>query len=307
MALPRDAEVRPREHLREARELEDARHAAHRPRAEKRHRARTQAARRTGAGRARKVAAEGRREHARVVGHAGFELGDHLGRGALLRAVDRARALWAHERVVHVAHEMKVRLAHARVEAGDVNRGNAGQVGSTACELVAVDVQKARAERSHAAHATVVGSAAANGQRHVTCAGIERGADELAGAVGGREQRVLLARHKKREAGGGGHLYDSAPAGQHGVGSVDRAAQRVADAGATQLAAARRDERRGRAVTAVRHRDGDARAARKVPARRLFQQASRICRAQRALERVGRKDEPGGTVHGQPLVRNSSA
>ena len=193
---------------------------------------------------------------------------------------------------------MEAGLAHARVKGGDVDCGNAGQVGAAAGELATAGVQKARAERAHAAHAAVVGGAAANGQRHVARSGVQRGADELAGTVGTREQRVLLARRKEREAGGSGHLYDGAPAGQHGVGGVHRTAQGVAHANPPQLTTTGLCERGGRAVTTVRHVDAEARAARKVPTRGFLEQARGSRGRERPLERVRRKDKLGRAIHG---------
>ena len=116
------------------------------------------------------------------------ERGHHLGRGALLRAVDGRRAARAGERVVHVAGDQDLRPGQPRVGAAQVDALEARQRGAALGQLAAGRVEEADPERPGHARPAVVGGAAPDADDQPAEPRVQGGADQLAGPAGAGER-----------------------------------------------------------------------------------------------------------------------
>ena len=211
MALPRYAKVDPLEKRIEAHEVEHALDAGHKRGADRGHRG-AQAARgahagsvrvkATGASHTRSIHPEPARsfgKRLRVVAHARLKPLKRIGRRAFLGAKGIRGAARAGERVVHVAHDGERHMRKTRVEPREVKRRNPFEIRTDAIKLAPNRIQRPRAKRTQAAHAAVVGGAAADGQRDAACARVERRAHKLARSKGAGQKRVSLLGSKQRE------------------------------------------------------------------------------------------------------------
>ena len=153
-------------------------------------------------------------------------------------------------------------------------------------------------DRLERARAAVGRGRAADAEQHDLRAGVDGGADQLAGAVRRRRPGVALVLGHEPEAGGGGHL-------EHGRAAVLDQPELRARAGARAgrctsaaigLAAEREQQRLHRALAAVGQR---AQVGRHQPGalEPAADRAGDLGGAERALERVGR-DEHGTLRHG---------
>lgn len=148
-----------------------------------------------------------------IVGERAFELGDAGRIGALLRAVDGARALWAEQRVLNVAEDADVDALKSRIDSVQLDAGEIGEGGATGWESQAAVVKQGCAERFGHAGAAVVGGAAADTDQDAVDLGLKGVVDELADAVCGSATRVEITWREQGESGGGGHF-------DHGAASV---------------------------------------------------------------------------------------
>ncbi len=261
-ALGRQAHVRAREHAVEPRSLGDELGAAHAARAEP-HQHRADAA---------------ARPRARKRGRGQVERGQpplercHLRRGgALLRSEDRRRPLGSEQGVAHVE--------------GGHDLGVCG----------------GGAERLLQAGAAVGARRAADADDDPPRAGGHGGGDQLAGAERARRERVGRQICDRLAAAGLGHVERRLAACKEREPGRSRAAQRVTDGRRAPLAAARVQERLGRALAAVCERHQHDVVARPHAAPAPAQRRGRLGGGIGARELVRRDHEP----HDCPLPRIS--
>ena len=155
----------------------------------------------------------------------------------------------------------------------------------------AVRVEEARAERGHRAGAAVVGRAAAEGERNVGVSGVQRVRDQLARPVGRGGEDVAAGFVDQRQPAGRRRFDDGAAAVRDAVERVDGAAERVVRAHGNRSAAGRGQDGRHAAFAAVGHRDAAAVAVGEGGAGAFAEHRADFRRGERALERIGGKDE----------------
>ncbi len=241
----------PAQRLGQAAHLGHQRHPALEPRAAGAGQRPAQAARRAGPGQRAQVAPGRGGQRVGQPGQHAVEERHVAGRGALLRAVDRRRAVRAEQRVVDVAGDGQIDRAQPRVEPGQIDPRQPRQRLRHRVELGPGRVEKARSERRQRAGTAVGRGAAADPEHDPGRAAGQRVAQQLAGAAGGGAARGAPPA-QQCEAGRGGHL-DHGQRAVAGVDGLDRLAERPADSDPARLRAAGQ-ERIDRAVAAVGHR-----------------------------------------------------
>ncbi len=157
-------------------------------------------------------------------------------------------------------------------------------------QIAALTVAKARAQRLQEPRAAVVGRAAADAHDDQARAGVERGGDQLAGAVGRCTARIEPSRRDEDESARRRHLDDRGRSLQR-KRCLDRFAERAFDPHGSRLRAGI-EERRHRPLAAVCHRhDGRIGAGHDV-AQPCHERVRYLARAAAPLELVGRDDDP---------------
>ena len=228
-------------------------------------------------------------------GEVGVERLHHLGRGALLRAKYRRGPTRAGERVVHIAGDFDAAFGQARIERGDVDTFQAGEITTAAVELAALEIEQTRTERLHHAGAAVVGGAATNAEDEAARTGVERGADQLAGAAGAGEERVAPVRRNQRQAAGGRHLdHRGVAIAGEAVEGLHGFTERAADRHGLLASAGRGDHRVHRALAAVRHRHQHVVGVGENLAEAGFDRLRDFERGQAFLVRIGGDDDLHG-------------
>ena len=149
-----------------------------------------------------------------------------LGR-ALLRAVDGGRAVLAGQRVVHVAGEHQVDVAHPLQGGVEVDGRDLVETGAAERDLGAGGVEQPRAERGEDPRPGVGAGAAAQAEDDRAAARLDRRVDRLTGAERRGGQRLEPAAGEQLETTGGGELDDRG-ALAYGDRGVDRLAGRAA-------------------------------------------------------------------------------
>ncbi len=174
-----------------------------------------QAAGRAGAGQLAQLAPGGGGQRVGQPGQHAVQERDVGRRRALLRPVDRRRAVRPEQRVVDVAGDGQVHRLRGcapspgagpqpAIEARQVDPLQPRQRLGVRRELRPAGVEEARPQRRQRARTAVAGCAAADAQHDPAGAAVERVAQQLAGPARGRSARP--ARTGQREARGGGHL-----------------------------------------------------------------------------------------------------
>lgn len=251
-ALTGDHQVGPVQRLGEAENVEHDVDTGPEGRVETDERSVADTARGTGSRRLRGMrrgGATGLGEHLDEPSEGGVEGGHVLLGGALLRAVDGRGALRAEQRVVDVAGEHHLGVGQPRVEPGEVRGGEGGQRPAAGTDRRSVRVEQAGPERDEHAGPAVVGGAAADAEHDGARTVVQRGAQQLTGAVGGGRERREDALRQVPQAGGLGHL-DHGGGVTYGVRGGHGLAQRPGHLELTALEAGR-DRRVDGAVTAV--------------------------------------------------------
>ena len=182
------------------------------------------------------------------------ELDHLLGARALLRTEYRRGAARAAQRVIHVGGHHHLDLRQPGVQTGQVYLTEARQRGAAQGQLLPLAIQKTHTQRRQQAGAAVVGRTAAQAQHNAPHSGIQRRANQLAGAMAAGRQHIAPARFNPVQAAGLGHLDNRLGIRQQPPMRLNRIAQRPADAGLLQLAAGSAQQRINRALTTVGHR-----------------------------------------------------
>ncbi|ERL06312.1 hypothetical protein HMPREF1316_1258 [Olsenella profusa F0195] len=306
-ALARYAEACPPQAATKRHQIEHAVYAALCAGAQKRHTGETQAAGGPGPrGTGIHAHAERGAEHLGIARHPPFELLDLLRRRPLLRGEDACGTKLAYQGVIDIAHHGEVGARDVAAQQADIDGPHMGKVGAAAHELAAVLVQKACAQRAHAAHAAVVGGRAAHRKGDVRASLHQGVRDELARPVGRRAQGIALVRAKQRQARCRGHLDDGTTGSQKAVARLHGTPQRVMHAHRAHLAAHGRHDGVHRPLAAIGHGHARARGVGEVGMRRRLEESFRLSGGQRPLEGVGGKDKVelrGQVIHGASLSR----
>ena len=191
-----------------------------------------------------------------------LQLRDLLGARPLLRRIGRRRAVRADQRVV------------------DVEGGHQ------------LDARRHLAERVAQPGAAVGRGRAADADHHPARSGVDRGADQLAGAVRPRAQRIQRDAGQPPQAAGLGDVQRGAAVGEHREPGVARPAERVVDRGGVPAAATGGQQRRRGALAAVGHRHQHQVVAGTHAAPPGGQGLCRLRRRVRPLELVGGDHDP---------------
>ena len=257
------------------------------------------AAGRTAARLVARVAAQRRRAAVGEVGEGSVELRHLRGVGAFLRAEHRRGAVRSAQRVVDVAGDLDGHPGEARVEAAGVDARQLRQRRTARRQRAAGGVFQVHAEGAQHAAAGVVGGAAAEAEDDAHGAGVQRGADQLAGAVAAGAQHVALGRRHPLQAAGRGHLDQRAAlAGQPAPVRQQRRAERAAHPALALLAAGGREQRRHGAFAAVGHRPAQQLGLRPHLAQAGGDDGGDFGSAEAFLERIWGDDDFHGRVSG---------
>ena len=204
---------------------------------------------------------------------------------AFLRREHGGGAVRPGQRIGDVACQYDRDVSHVVGNLGVVDAGKPGECAAAKRQLAIVRIEETMAERSGQASAAVGGGAAAQSKYDAFRSGVDRGANQLAGAESGRRQRIAV---------GGGDALDAARRSQldhrgarilsivrcsetalakESISCDDRPAQRVMRVLRSQFAAGCLDQRVGQSLAAIGQRHhaafGAGIAGRHAPAHRL--------------------------------------
>ena len=225
---------------------------------------------------------------------------------AFLRREHGGGAVRPGQRIGDVACQYDRDVSHVVGNLGVVDAGKPGECAAAKRQLAIVRIEETMAERSGQASAAVGGGAAAQSKYDAFRSGVDRGANQLAGAESGRRQRIAV---------GGGDALDAARRSQldhrgarilsivrcsetalakESISCDDRPAQRVMRVLRSQFAAGCLDQRVGQSLAAIGQRHhaafGAGIAGRHAPAHRL----SHGLRGSGFLERIRCQQIPHG-------------
>lgn len=226
----------------------------------------------------------------REMRHASLQLLADFRRCALLRAVNPRRAVFAQQRVGHIANDGDFRMAKLRQKTAEIGFGYAGQRAADRRDGLTRRVCEHSAQRLQHADAAIVCGAAADADENFPHALTQRFGDHLARAKAGCPARVTLRqRHIGKTAGlrhfhhGGYAVAQQTPLRRFGLEAG--ACYLRADASAVHGA----QKSVHRSFPAVCHRNTDGLGIRKMPCRHPLQNLADFKRGKRLLERIRRK------------------
>ncbi len=179
----------------------------------------------------------------------------HLRRSrALLRAKYRRGATWPTERIVDIGGNQHFNLRQPGIQSGQVDMAQPRQRLAARWQIPTIGIQQAHTKCAQQTGTAIVGCAAAEAQHDPPHPGIQRRADQLAGAEAARPQHIAPRLLDPMQSAGLGHFdHSPTPRQQSPVGGY-RITQRAADLGPLPLAPGRGQYRINRAFAAISHR-----------------------------------------------------
>ena len=148
-------------------------------------------------GKAADLPAEGPVQDLCIILHAPFQLLQLPEACPLLPAKGIDGSLFSAKGRLHVAHDRKAGAPYLRHKTGEIHSVHLPEIGSDALKLLPLPVQEADPQGVHAAHASVIGGGAADGDGDVPGSRQKGLPDQLPRPIGGGKEGVaFLRRHQ---------------------------------------------------------------------------------------------------------------
>ena len=205
---------------------------------------------------------------------------------ALLLAEGIGRAIFTAKRIRDIAHYREVCCLCLLVEAAHVNINYLLEIAALAFELISIRIQEADSQSAGKTHAAIICSGAADCNRNLCEACVQRCFDQLAGAISRCVERVSQFLRYHGKSGSLGHLQNSLFLAQLSVVCIGLLHQRAVHVCVDFDALSRKDHRVSRALAAVRDRNSDRLARPEHLVGCLREKLNSLLTGDRSLERI---------------------